>query len=67
MGRTIPAATCEVQRVDQSVVLVLGVPCDDPAIAAVMTPREARRVAHGLGKAANDAGAAKARATETST
>lgn len=59
---TIPASSCEVARVGERVVLVLETPSDDKDLAAVMSPKEARRLINRLGKAANDASSAAARA-----
>jgi hypothetical protein len=63
-ARTIVASACEIARVEDRVVLKLCVPSDDRDIAAVMSTKEARRLANRLGKAANDAAAAAARRTE---
>lgn len=60
---TIAASACEIARHGVTVVLTLETPGEDERdVAAVMSPREARRLMSRLGKAANDAASAHARA-----
>ena len=59
---TIAASGCVVARHGVVVVLTLETPGGGEDVAAVMSPKEARRLMSRVGKAANDAASAAARA-----